>query len=569
MKSDLEQYAPLYVPPAWSPEARGIITPFVTSVDAPVYSFRTHMLPPQLLGALFSRASRAKGDLREILWNEYFQPILFPSEQTTENLALAQELYEIIKFHNAHPNPPYNTKRAYQFFAKWLAQYGDDSIAQMTSTNLVAAGLSQPALKFLEDQRVGVSPIEKSTRYVDYGNRIEGHFLYYTDPHLAEWDLEKEYGETMNTLFEIYRAQIPVLTEKLATLFPEEKHSVLEKKAFDVMRDFLPMATLSQVAFHGNAQAFKYMIDRCACHPMGELRWFACVAREALDQEIPALLLRLDDNVTKEYQQELSARKERVAQLAKEQLIAPRARDTDDHRPRVRLVEYDTDGESKIIAGLLYAQSNSSLSWDDILGQVRSWTTDQRERILKAHLEKRTARWQKVGRAFENTFVRFEITMKIGAYRDLHRHRMHTQDRQLFTTSIGYDATGEVKEFKLETLLHDTMKRVHALYQKVEARDPFVAQYVPAFFHFVRFYQYQNLRQFFWETELRTISQGRADYRWIEQEKYRLLQKVYPLLAKYILIDMNQYELARRGTEEKMVAKEQDLAQRLKTQESA
>jgi hypothetical protein len=43
------------------------------------------------------------------------------------------------------------------------------------------------------------------------------------------------------------------------------------------------------------------------------------------------------------------------------------------------------------------------------------------------------------------------------------------------------------------------------------------------------FYQWQNFRQLFWEAELRTISQGHPDYRFIEQEKVSIGSKsVFP-----------------------------------------
>jgi hypothetical protein len=34
-------------------------------------------------------------------------------------------------------------------------------------------------MKFIEDQRVGLEPIEKSTRYVNFGSKIGGRYLYY------------------------------------------------------------------------------------------------------------------------------------------------------------------------------------------------------------------------------------------------------------------------------------------------------------------------------------------------------------------------------------------------------
>lgn len=561
---DDHAFAPFFTPPAWTQEARWALTPFVTSLEESVYSFRSHLLPPQLLGALFSRASRAKGDLREILWNEYFSPILHPDEPTEDNLKIASELKDIIDFHYAHPKPPYNTERAYQFFAKWLAQYGDDSIAQMASTNLVAAGLSQPAIKFLEDQRVGVSPIEKSTRYVDYGTRRNGRYAYYTDPRLAKWELKEEYERVMDSLFDTYREQLPLLIDKLQLEHPEEKRSVLEKKAFDILRGLLPLSALSQVAFHGNAQAFKYMIDRCARYPLGELRWFANKARGALDEEIPALLLRLDDEVTHEYQRELADRKTRMREFARTELANVK-KETAFLKPEVRLIEYEKDGEDKVIAGLLFSQAPSGVSWDAIFQNVRQWPQEKKGGVLKAHFAGRTARWQKVGRAFENVFVRFEIIMNIGSYRDLHRHRMHTQDRQPFCTELGYEISEEMRAYGLGELISQKMEETHTLYKKIAEHDKDAAQYAATMSHFVRFYQYQNLRQFFWETELRTISQGRTDYRWIEQEKYRLLQDVYPMIAKYVLIDMNQYDLARRGTEEKIKEKEEHIIQHFST----
>ncbi|MFH1585003.1 MAG: 2'-deoxycytidine 5'-triphosphate deaminase [Patescibacteria group bacterium] len=562
-KDLLDAYAPPCEAPSWDEETNWALSPFVTSVSAPVYSFRTHLVPSQLLGALFSRASRAKGDLREVFWKEYLQPILHPAEENEEARALASELRDIIAFHHEHSRPPYNTEHAFQFFSKWLAQYGDDSIAQMASTNLIATALSQPALKWLEDQRVGIAPIEKSTRYVDYGAKVLGKYRYYTDPSLQEWGLKEPYENAMNSLFDAYTAEIPKLISRLEQEFPEEKRSVLEKKSFDVLRGLLPLSTLSQVAFHGNAQAFKYMIDRCAAHPLGELRWFAREARKALDEEIPSLLLRLDDDVTKEYQRELISRRERVRKITEREFSAQEGEGRTEN-PRVLLAEYDLAGEAKVIAALLFEQGDSRLSWAATLAKVQSWPEEKKREVLAAHFAGRKARWQKVGRALENAFVRFEIIMNAGSYRDLHRHRMHTQERQRFTCHLGYEILPEVEHYGLASLVKEKAECAEEVFRAIEARNPEIAQYVPTMFHFVRFYQYQNLRQFFWEVELRTGSQGRPDYRWVEQEKYRLLQSVYPLIMQYVQIDLGEYDLARRGTEEKIQEKRRYLLEKFK-----
>jgi hypothetical protein len=84
----------------------------------------------------------------------------------------------------------------------------------------------------------------------------------------------------------------------------------------------------------------------------------------------------------------------------------------------------------------------------------------------------------------------------------------------------------------------------------------------------MRFYQWQNFRQLFWEVELRTISQGHPDYRWIEQEKYRLIRERFPLIAEMMLVDLNDYTVARRGTEERIEEKEKRIREQLKNRKS-
>ena len=93
----------------------------------------------------------------------------------------------------------------------------------------------------------------------------------------------------------------------------------------------------------------------------------------------------------------------------------------------------------------------------------------------------------------------------------------------------------------------------------MEKFDADIAQYCCTLAHKVRFVQYQNLRSFFWETELRTIPEGHPDYRKIEQEKIKLVQKIYPLIGKYLLVDMGSYDFARRGVSGKIKKKEEEL----------
>src|SRR2546427_12709625 len=123
----------------------------------------------------------------------------------------------------------------------------------------------------------------------------------------------------MDGLFETYVALLPRLQDWLRKNF-DEKDSILEKKAFDTLRGLLPMATLGQVAFRGNAQAFEYLINRTARHPLGELRWLSRELKRELDQEIASLLLRVTEEKSGDDQAYLHERYRAVRELLRDGL---------------------------------------------------------------------------------------------------------------------------------------------------------------------------------------------------------------------------------------------------------
>src|SRR5215470_4069433 len=346
-------------------------------------------------------------------------------------------------------------------------------------------------MKFIEDQRVGLEPIEKSTRYVNFGSKVGGRYLYYIPkPDLAQHGLLAEYTATMDHLFGTYVSLLGPLHDWLRKNF-DEKDSILEKKAFDTLRGLLPMATLGQVAFRGNAQAFEYLINRTARHPLGELRWFSQEIKRELDKEIPSLLLRVTDEKSGEYQTYLNRRYAEVRGFLGEQPVDSSS------NAQVRLVEYDAESETKILAGIIFQQSHAS--WDDALNRARVLSEAEKRTIFERYLWKRSARWQKVGRTFENAYLRFEIGMDIGSYRDLHRHRMMTQERQRFSTFHGYGVPVEVEQAGIAVPFEEALQRADQLFRKMEPVDRDLAQYAVPLACRIRFFQWQNFRQLFWE----------------------------------------------------------------------
>ncbi|MFH0890829.1 MAG: FAD-dependent thymidylate synthase [Candidatus Liptonbacteria bacterium] len=545
--TDWRKYAPIFEALAIPEEDKPSVEPFFTNLDQPV--FVVPFLPPEVIGALCSRTSRAKDDLRVIFLNEFLKPFLADSDEYQKSLSA------LIDFLHKHPwEQIFSNPKGREFYVKWLAQYGDDSIAQMAGTHLVFSGISQVVIKHLEDMRVGIAPLEKSTRYVDYGSKVAGRYRYYTDPDLEKMGLRAEYEATMDGLFLTYADLAAKYLEELKKKYPEEKEMVLRTKAFDTVRGLLPTSTLSQVAFFANGQALEYALARSLSHNLGEIRWAGETAWRELSKVVPSFLRRLDTEPAMNYRRYLSKRGARVNEALAQ---AGWRKEVQPETSGVKLLEYDKDGEDKVIAGLIYPESHEALG--PILAKVKKLSIAQKENILKEILGERTARWYKMPRALENVYVRFEIVMNVGAWRDIHRHRMHTQQRQRWSVHHGYDVPPELIENGLDKNFRSALDRLNELFFKIEKISPDLAQYSCAMAHRLRLMQYQNLRAFAWETELRTIPTGHPDYRKVEQEKVKLVREVYPLLGKYILADMNDYQFARRETQSQIDKKEREL----------
>ncbi len=550
----VESFAPPYAPDAYDKDETWRVAPFFTNLDKSVYA--ALIFSPEVIGALCSRTSRAPEDLRKIFLQEYLTPFLTDATADEAAKKYGETLKEFIAFLHTHPiESIFSNPKARSFYAKWLAQYGDDSIAQMAGMHVVFSSLSQLAIKHIEDQRIGLAPIEKSTRYVDYSKKVNGSYRYYVDPTLESIGLTQKYKEAMDHLFDAYTSLIPKVAAYLTEKFPDETASVIEKKAFDTVRGLLPVSTLSQVAFFGNGQAFEYLVSRSMKHSLGEVRWAAESTYQEIFKIAPSFLRRVKDVENKEtaeaYQEYVAQKNTRVAKFLPEELRGS----IESSQSKVSLVEYDEEGENKIIAGILYSADTNTSSWEDTLNAVAILNTKQKQEILEAYMAGRSARWQKSGRAFENAYLRFDITMNIGAWRDLHRHRMLTQQRQLFTTRHGYDTPQELIDANLDGEYRAALDHAAKIYEEIAVHDSILAQYAVPMAYRVRFMQWTNVRSCFWEMELRTIPEGHPDYRHIEQEKFRLFTKAYPLIAQYMRVNMGEYDFARRGQEEKIQQK--------------
>lgn len=567
---------PLKSPEKFTKEEAWYIEPFFTNLDKNVFAAK--YLPSEVLGALASRYSRSTMGVRRLFFNEYIKPILEPDlggeDKTSVKEAerMRSELVNFVDYLHAHGGweAVVNSRRAREFFSKWLAAYGDDSIAQMAGAHIFFENISNVAVKVLEDFRIGFAPLEKSTRYVLFNEKVGGRYLYLLEPDLVGSKYGREYVRLMNMLFDNYSASIMPLMKYLKKLFPQEKDqsdraytSTMTAKACDVLRSYLPAATLTNVGFFGVGQALEYVLTKCYAHSLAEIRELAKAAQTELNKVIPSLVDRASSPRGKIYQRYVAGTEKALEKLTQRYIrtdvqsyFTPGVKvalhtGSGTESSSVDLVEYDADAEDRIVASLLYKYS--TLPFRQIKERVSKLTPNQKVAIIKQAIAKRQVRQHKLVRAFENTYYKFDIIGNLGIYRDLHRHRMLTQERQRFTTELGFDVPADMTRAKLDKPYRNAAMQVDKLYRKVKGQFPNQAQYVVMLGHRIRWYQWENLRELGWEAELRTGPQGHPDYRKIEQLKVEAVRAVHPTLVEALkFVDFSEYDLARRESEKRI-----------------
>lgn len=528
---------------------RAILSQFCTSATSDVFCLMN--LPEAVKGALFSRYSRSSKSLRRVLLDEFilnpesgFDAIVGEMKGRGESQIVA-------------------TKKAEDFYDRVLVGYGDDSVAELGGAHLAAENISNLATKFMQDSRIGISPLEKSTRYVYFDQKEDGKYRYLREERIMSSKFADRYVAACDLLFGTYSSLIPKLSKieeeknPRATDVSERAYaSTIRAKVCDLLRGLLPASTLTNAGFFGNGRAFEYLLAKMYASPLSEMRALAPQAQSELAKVIPSFVKRANDKYGKEMQNYFAATRASVASLASKHAAA-----AEQDSSHTTLVDFDADAEEKVLAAILFPQLHSS--FEEVQSIVKGMPREEREAIIKAYIGERKNRRQKPGRAFEAAYCTFGITGNFGMYRDLHRHRILTQERQLLTVAHGFDMPPELIEAGFEPQVREALSQAEALFREMEREMPNEAQYAVPLGYRMRWYAKMNLREAYHFCELRSMRQGHPDYRKVAQDMHALLQKMHPLLASGMaFVDHGNYALERLEAEKKIDKKLERLAQK-------
>jgi thymidylate synthase ThyX len=481
-----------------------------------------------------------------------------------------------------------NPNKGEEFYERVLLEYGDDSVAELGEAQVAMEWLSNIAAKKIEDHRIGLSYLEKSSRYVAFDQKINGQYKYCQEEDIMASPHADRYIQACDYAFEIYSKNIQPARKFISELAPIDNFSffdsiskrdtlysnlkadkdidsakriynaTIKAKALDVLRGLLPASTLTNLGITGNGRAFEYLLSTMFASNLKEIKSLANQLHIELSVVIPAFVKRANDKYGQMLQAYLADTKNAILELIQYHIknIKP------DKNPQyVKLLNFEDnfEAEIKVASAILYEYAEGQ-SLESLTQYIRSLQPEDRYKIIQTYSKFRSNRRQRPGRAFEMVEYTFELFTNFGMFRDLHRHRMLTMERQLLSTRHGYDVPTEVINLGIAKDFNDCMYKCNEVYQLISKKMPEQGQYIVNFAYKYPYFMKLNLREACHMIELRTIPQGHPDYRSICQKMFRQIKQVHSVLANEIkFADLNRYELERLNAEKNAEKKRRKL----------
>ncbi|MDP3975514.1 MAG: FAD-dependent thymidylate synthase [bacterium] len=545
----------------FSAEERKLLEQYVTNVDGDIFAI-TGL--PGIVGSAFARYSRALGSFKETFLKEFLKEgVIDPVH--------AKELIERI-----------------------LIAYGDDSVGELEGANVSFEAVSNLAAKTIEDRRIGGSPIEQSSRYVFYDQKSlpavegdEGKWKYLRPKEIMESDHAAAYEQGMDRIFQIYHDLIEPVTEfyrkkkpldqaeydvlgtgekqKRADLNQEKDIKAFDRtytfdlktKTCDTIRVILPCSTLTNIGMFGNGRYYQELLSHLYTQELEEMRDIAARAHAELNKIIPAFVKRAKRN------EWLAERREQMRELGQE-IFSEKVDKTDDIA--VTLLPAQASEEEYFLmtlAQMLYP--NCEVSLESILKKLGKFGDEERYEILETYVSERQQRRHRPDRGLEAGYpLVFDCVCDFGSYRDLQRHRMLTQQRQLITPHIGFQMPQDLVEAGVAGEVDEARQICEELYKKVRQDcGPLAAQYVVLFGYNIRWTMGMNLRAAQHMIELRTTPQGHPNYRKVCQLMAKAILDRHPWTREILkFTDFDDHTWARGDAEARQRVKEKALEEK-------
>jgi thymidylate synthase ThyX len=491
-------------------------------------------LPPEVAATLNGVYSRSRLSMRDQFLDRLKKGI--------ESAGTSFEDAEI-------PDPPEDflgrvlSDKAGKFLKTYAIDHGHNSLREGSVVHLAVENVSQLVTRFIQRER-RCSFEESSTRYISFSQ--EGHWR---DPSVVEagGDVNEAYEEILGVTFELYQEISEKLIEYLKANRPlgaDEKEGpwlrTIRAEAFDAARYLLTPAIYTKWGMVADARTLSDVITELLSHPLEEFKLVGRRIKEQAEHALPTLLTHSGPN---EFLHEQHTSMRGIAGR-----FGAVSRVNGEGKPGIRLLSYDPDLDARLLASLVYEQSDQP--YESLLSQCKAMNSDDQKGLMASILQNRGSR-DALPFGIEGAApFDFELLVDFGAYRDIGRHRKGFQQQQVLTTAHGYLTPPLIREAGLEEKFSAVLNRVAKLQPKIATDHPHAAGYITPFAFLQRVRITFEPRQTAYFIELRSGPEGHFAYRQSALDLFKEVRRVSPLFASFIRAKEGDAFLGRMNAEQ-------------------
>ncbi len=383
-----------------------------------------------------------------------------------------------------------------------IFKMGHASVAEHAVFNFDVTGISRYAVEYIQSFRL-VSFTEKSQRYVLFGRE------FYIPEELdrkGRDTLKKRYIEVVERLAGIYTRLYEFLLGK----------GVDDEKAKEDSRYATSLSTLTQFGMTLNARNLEYMIVRLKSCPIPELKRFASALYESVKDIVPSLV---------KYVNEDSYYAEFYPEARTEGLYSEKGNIEGKIYPSVELIDFDRDGEKKVIGSLLFSMGSG-----DYRSYIGDNTTLKDARKHLSGLFSRMKAFHPLPRVFEMASLTFQIELSASAFAQLKRHRMTTIIAQPYNIGLGFTVPPTVEEAGARDFIEEAYSISTEMFFPLFKETPRSAFYVLTNAHRRRVIVRVDVRELYHISRLREDVHAQWEIREVARRMVNLAREKYPLL---------------------------------------
>lgn len=520
---------------------RKLLKPLFTNLDKDV-CVATDKLPNRILAMLMARQSRSEiRDARDIVVEEFMDiPEL--------------GLVELLETLDAEYRRFLKEIKAGKMTTRIVDGWGDDSVREDASAYVMVKNASILATTFGVTHQL-LTRIEASTRYINWGKKEGGRYLYKELDFEGDEEAKKVYEGAMELCFAVYGELWQPVWDYVVASNPREEGvseeaylTAVRGKVCDNLKGLLPLSALTNFGIHANFRALSEQVIALRASDNAEMRQMGDEMATELLKVNPEFIAVVDN----EHGHKWTAQKRRQAEYLKEQAEIEGVVGERNKKPGIDLLKvstrhflfamakaylnYQNPGLDKGAVNRLAEQMVKTGKMGEILGEMGKIRTNRRHELPE--------------------FLR-DITVKVrfrqisfGSLKDLFRHRRILWRTQPdFSGQNGHHIPKDIAAMGGEALekynLTQKMMAEVVIWMRNRVGEE-KARYCLTQGMLTTFDITCDLVEAYWISELRSIASGFEEYRWFAQELWRALERKIPALTVLgSFTNMDDYPLGR------------------------